>query len=99
MGIIVTPKAELEITDKLVRQLLQDQFPDLSHLPIDKIDEGWDNISYKLGEKYVVRIPRRKVADKLIKSILTYIFRKSQSQKFSVLWATNNFCTYVAVVC
>ena len=54
-----TPAAEVEIDEKLVRALLREQHADLAELPLDLMDAGWDNVMFRLGEAYTVRMPRR----------------------------------------
>lgn len=61
-----TPDAEIEITPGLVQSLLQQQHPDLAHLPVQIMDSGWDNVMVRLGEDLALRLPRRAVADALI---------------------------------
>lgn len=62
------PEAELEITEALVQQLLEAQHPDLSMLSLALLDSGWDNVLFRLGSDYVVRVPRREIAAQLIRS-------------------------------
>ena len=59
---IGTPASEIEIDASLVHALLTAQHPDLAHLPLHLIDEGWDNAMFRLGNQLSVRLPRRKVA-------------------------------------
>ncbi len=54
-----SPPAEVEIDDALVRRLLQNQHPDLAHLPLERFEVGFDNEMYRLGDAYLVRLPRR----------------------------------------
>lgn len=61
-----TPPAEVEITLDLVRTLLAEQHPDLAHLPLRQVAEGWDNITYRLGDDLAVRLPRRALAATLL---------------------------------
>ena len=61
-----TPKAELKIDESLVASLLREQHPDLAPLPIRLADSGWDNVMFRLGDQLSVRLPRRKIAAKLI---------------------------------
>lgn len=63
-----TPPADIEVSQPLVRQLIADQHPDLSILPIEKIDAGWDNVMFSLGPSLAVRMPRRQVAAGLIEN-------------------------------
>lgn len=61
-----SPKAEYLIDAALVRQLLFDQHPDLANLPLKKFGEGWDNVMFRLGDHYLVRLPRRAQAAALV---------------------------------
>lgn len=61
-----TPQAEFMIDTVLVANLLAEQHPDLAHLPLQSVDSGWDNAMFRLGESYVVRLPRRAAAAPLI---------------------------------
>lgn len=49
--------AEWEVTEPLVRLLLNRQFPQLSTLKIQEIGSGWDNTVYRVGDEYVFRFP------------------------------------------
>ncbi len=49
---------EIEITAELVRDLLQDQHPDLAELPIREVAGGWDNQMWRLGDELAARMPR-----------------------------------------
>ena len=61
-----TPLAEVEIHPDLVRSLLLEQHPDLADLAIRTVASGWDNVMLRLGEEFVVRMPRRSLAATLI---------------------------------
>jgi aminoglycoside phosphotransferase (APT) family kinase protein len=54
-----TPKAEFAVDKALVAALLAAQHPDLARLPLSLLDEGWDNVMFRLGDGLVVRMPRR----------------------------------------
>jgi len=62
-----TPAAEVEITEALVRALLQEQHRDLAGLPLEFVGEGWDNVMVRLGGDLALRLPRRAIADDLIR--------------------------------
>jgi len=64
--IIKDPNAEVKIDKKLVQQLINTQFPTLSNLSITFLDAGWDNENYRLGDNYIIRLPRREVAIELL---------------------------------
>lgn len=60
--------ADWEITKPLVQQLIHQQFPQLSSLPIQEIGNGWDNTVYRIGDDYVFRFPRRQLAVSLLRT-------------------------------
>ena len=60
------PTAEVTIDTSVVRSLLQEQHPDLAHLPLIEVGEGWDNKLFRLGGDLAVRIPRRTASATLI---------------------------------
>jgi aminoglycoside phosphotransferase (APT) family kinase protein len=60
------PESEITINEQIVKELVREQFPDLSNLEVRFVDSGWDNENYKLGDQYLVRIPKRAIAAKLI---------------------------------
>lgn len=48
----------IEITTRLLENLIAEQFPDWAGLPLRPADNsGWDNRSFRLGEDYLVRLP------------------------------------------
>jgi aminoglycoside phosphotransferase (APT) family kinase protein len=63
-----SPAAEVDITEALVRKLLRAQHADLADLPLEFAGEGWDNVMVRLGEDLVLRLPRRSVADQLLRN-------------------------------
>ena len=50
----------------LVAGLLAQQHADLAGLPLSVVDEGWDNVMYRLGERLSARLPRRAAAAALV---------------------------------
>jgi aminoglycoside phosphotransferase (APT) family kinase protein len=56
------PAAEADVSPGLVRRLLADQHPDLAHLPVEVMANGWDNVLCRVGDGLVARLPRREVA-------------------------------------
>ncbi len=48
----------MQIDDKLVQKLIQDQFPQWSNLAIKPVARsGWDNRTFRLGDELLVRLP------------------------------------------
>ncbi|MFK0160401.1 aminoglycoside phosphotransferase family protein [Streptomyces sp. NPDC090493] len=60
------PAAEVSVSVDLVRRLLDEQHPDLTGLPVEVLANGWDNLVCRLGEEFLVRLPRRAVAASLV---------------------------------
>jgi aminoglycoside phosphotransferase (APT) family kinase protein len=66
MTIGARPPAEVTIDRSLVVALLQEQHPNLAHLPVIEIAEGWDNKLFRLGDDLLIRVPRRAASSALI---------------------------------
>jgi aminoglycoside phosphotransferase (APT) family kinase protein len=49
---------DIEIDEALVRSLLREQHPDLAGLELRRVEGGWDNRMYRLGDELAVRLPR-----------------------------------------
>lgn len=60
--------AEIEISEQLVRQLLDEQFPEFAGLSLSLLGEGWDNAAWLVGEDWVFRFPRRQLGADVIVS-------------------------------
>lgn len=60
------PVAEVTLTERDVRRLLREQHPDLAHLPLSVLANGWDNLLMRLGDELLVRLPRRDAAARLV---------------------------------
>ena len=60
-----TPPAEVSIDAALVARLIAAQHPELL-APVSWWSSGWDNELFRLGDDYVVRMPRRALAVPLI---------------------------------
>ncbi|WP_435107059.1 phosphotransferase [Nocardiopsis synnemataformans] len=65
---------ETDITEDLIRDLLRDQHPDLSDLPLELGALGWDNQVWRLGDDLAVRLPRAtRSADALLRKEHTWL--------------------------
>lgn len=60
------PEAEVVIDEALIRRLLQEQAPEFKDLTLERLATGWDNESWRLGSKLLVRLPRREASAQLI---------------------------------
>lgn len=67
------PIAEIKIEKALVKKLLNSQFPELAKHEITFVDQGWDNVNYKLGSDFLLRLPRRQLGADLIKNEIKYL--------------------------
>lgn len=54
--------AEWDITEKAASEIINSQFPQLTSKAVKKLGYGWDNTVFLIGDEYVFRFPRRKVA-------------------------------------
>ncbi|MBB6674673.1 phosphotransferase [Cohnella nanjingensis] len=54
--------AEWEVSVEAAARLIGSQFPALASRPVQRLDHGWDNTVYRVGDEYVFRFPRREVA-------------------------------------
>jgi len=63
---MATPAAEIDIDAQLVAALLTEQCPELAHLPVQVIGNGWDNVVARVGEQWAARIPRREMSVALL---------------------------------
>jgi aminoglycoside phosphotransferase (APT) family kinase protein len=63
---VTWPAAEVDVDEDLVRALLAEQHSDLSELSLAQIDAGFDNTLWRLGDEFLVRLPRRELAGPLI---------------------------------
>lgn len=60
------PAREVEVDPALVEALLADQHPRFLGGAVHLADEGWDNFTFRIGETYAARLPRREPAVKLL---------------------------------
>ncbi len=65
-GVVSGPVADVEIDEDVVHQLLSQQCPQWTDLPLARVREGWDNVLFRLGDDLAVRMPRRTMAAPLI---------------------------------
>ena len=60
------PAAEVDMTEAMVRRLLDEQHSDLADHLLRLVANGWDNVIFRLGDELVVRLPRRQMAADLV---------------------------------
>lgn len=68
-----SPAAEVVVDSSKVRALLQEQHPDLSHLPLQDVGHGYDTFIYRLGHDLAVRLPRRDASVACMRNELTWL--------------------------
>lgn len=61
-----TPAAEIDIDEGVVGALLRDQAGELAGQTLSRFGEGFDNVLYRLGERWMVRLPRRAMSAALV---------------------------------
>ena len=65
---MATPAAEIDIDAPLVEALLASQCPELAHLPVRVVANGWDNTIARVGDDWLVRLPRRAATAPLVEN-------------------------------
>ena len=60
------PPAAVDVSAAVVRRLIRQQRPDLADRSLARIANGWDNVTFRLGDELAVRLPRRPEAVPLI---------------------------------
>jgi aminoglycoside phosphotransferase (APT) family kinase protein len=65
---MATPAAEVHIDAALVAALVAEQHPALADQPVTIVGNGWDNTIARLGDEWMVRLPRRAAAAQLIRN-------------------------------
>jgi aminoglycoside phosphotransferase (APT) family kinase protein len=71
--VVGTPVPKIDIDQTLVYRLLNEQHPDLAHLPLHPVACGWDNAIFRLGEQLSIRLPRRQLGGILIEHEQTWL--------------------------
>lgn len=61
-----SPAAERILDESGIRALVRAVAPGLADRPLTRIAEGWDNVTWRLGDDVAVRVPRRALAVPLI---------------------------------
>jgi aminoglycoside phosphotransferase (APT) family kinase protein len=61
------PAPDLRVDAALAARLVAAQHPDLAG-PIELVANGWDNVMFRLGDRYAIRLPRRSLAIALIRN-------------------------------
>ncbi|MFS0705090.1 phosphotransferase [Cellulomonas sp. 179-A 9B4 NHS] len=60
------PLIEVDVDADLARALLREQHPDLAGLPLHGRTNGWDNLTWRLGDDLAVRFPVRALSSELV---------------------------------
>ncbi|MCT4638499.1 MAG: phosphotransferase [Bacteroidales bacterium] len=63
----------MDVTEDIVKSLIEQQFGDMKKLPVRFLDSGADNNNYLLGNQYLVRLPKDKDAAALINNEIKWL--------------------------
>lgn len=93
----------IDIDSKLARRLVDQQFPEFKNLDLEPVETaGWCNGPFKLGEDYLVKIPRAKryerghlneaealpkISDKLNLPVSSYVALGNPSHEYPWHWS------------
>jgi aminoglycoside phosphotransferase (APT) family kinase protein len=61
-----SPGADFEISPRLARDLITQQFPALHPQTVERFGRGMDNVAYAVDHRYIFRFPRRAIAAPLL---------------------------------
>ncbi len=67
------PKSQFQIDEGLVRSLVDTQMPEFKGLHLREAATGFDNSLWRLGDDYLVRLPRRNVAIGLMENEIRWL--------------------------
>lgn len=67
------PEATIVLDERVLRDLLETQFPSHANLALSRATEGFDNVLWRLGERYLVRLPRRVEAVPLMENEIRWM--------------------------
>lgn len=60
------PASETDVNEELVVRLLRRHAPSYAALPVRRVAHGWDNDMFRVGDRLVMRLPRRAQAAALV---------------------------------
>ncbi|WP_129667498.1 aminoglycoside phosphotransferase family protein [Phytoactinopolyspora endophytica] len=75
---------EVPTNERIIRTLLYAQRPDLAGLAIAHVGGGTDNTMYRLGEAYLVRLPRTREKAAALEKELTWLPRLGPRLPFAI---------------
>jgi len=67
------PSADWVVDLELGRELLEAHAPKLAALPMRPGGEGWDNVTFRLGDELAMRIPRRRLGAELLANEMAWL--------------------------
>lgn len=68
------PNDEIPSDEMLVKRLIRDQAPELGAFPVSRLaSSGTDNALYRLGDRLIVRLPRRRSAIPLLTKEIAWL--------------------------
>ena len=76
------PELEVNISEQLIKELLDTVQVGVKSLRL--LGEGWDNIMYLINDSYLIRLPRRKVADQLMQNEQQFLSKYGRSMLIPV---------------
>jgi aminoglycoside 2''-phosphotransferase len=58
-GFYVQPPTDRELTAEIVRDVVREQFPELSVATVERLGDGWEHEAYLVDDRVVFRFPRQ----------------------------------------
>jgi aminoglycoside phosphotransferase (APT) family kinase protein len=69
------PEAEYGLSELDLRQMLNDQFPQYDHATLVPLNEGFDNVLWRLGDDLIIRLARRAISVPLLEQEILWLPR------------------------
>jgi aminoglycoside phosphotransferase (APT) family kinase protein len=67
------PPPDYQVDETLVRHLVDEQFEEFEGDPLHYVGEGFDNSLWRLGDTYLVRLPRRAISVRLMENEIKWL--------------------------
>lgn len=81
---MVWPEADYGLSERDLRRVLSEQFPQYRHATLTRLNEGFDNVLWRLGDDLIIRLPRRAISVPLLEQEIRWLPRLGPSLPIDV---------------
>ena len=72
---MIWPEADYELSESDLRRMLDGQFPAYRRKTLARLNEGFDNVLWRLGDDLIIRLPRRAISVPLLENEIRWLPR------------------------